>query len=149
VRISTVTEADLGELLPLMRAYCDFYEVEPSDDALLALSRALISDSDCHGFQLLARGDAADAVGFATVFWSWTTLSAAPIAVMNDLFVRPEARGGGFAEALIAECLRRARERGCTHLEWATAEDNLRAQALYDRVGGRREDHWVTYSLDA
>jgi len=35
--ISRVTEADLGELLPLMRAYCDFYEVSPTDDALLAL----------------------------------------------------------------------------------------------------------------
>jgi len=37
--IERVTEADITELLPLMRAYCDFYEVAPSDDDLLALSR--------------------------------------------------------------------------------------------------------------
>ena len=41
--ITTVTEADLAELLPLMRGYCDFYEVDPSDDALLAMSRTLIA----------------------------------------------------------------------------------------------------------
>jgi hypothetical protein len=41
--IERVTEADLAELLPLMRGYCDFYEVAPSDEALLALSRALIA----------------------------------------------------------------------------------------------------------
>ena len=42
--VERVAEADLTELLPLMRAYCDFYEVAPSDEALLALSRALIAD---------------------------------------------------------------------------------------------------------
>ena len=44
--IATVTEADLPDLLPLMRGYCDFYEVAPSDEALLALARVLIDDPD-------------------------------------------------------------------------------------------------------
>jgi hypothetical protein len=43
--VSTVGEAELGELLPLMRGYADFYEVSPSDEALLELSRALIADA--------------------------------------------------------------------------------------------------------
>ena len=86
-------EGDLDELLPLMRAYCDFYEVEPSDDELLALSRALIADPEREGVQLLARDDAGAAVGFATVFWSWTTTRAGRLAVMNDLYVAPGARG--------------------------------------------------------
>jgi GNAT superfamily N-acetyltransferase len=81
------------------------------------------------------------------VYWSWSTLSASRIAVMNDLFVAPDGRGSGMAEALIEECRRRAAERGCGSLEWATAEDNVRAQQVYDRVGGKREDQWVTYSL--
>jgi ribosomal protein S18 acetylase RimI-like enzyme len=67
---------------------------------------------------------------------------------MNDLFVQPDARGSGMAEALIEECRVRAGRRGCVSLEWATAADNLQAQKVYDRVGGRREDQWVTYSLD-
>ena len=91
--VRTVSEADLDELLPLMRAYCDFYEVAPSDDALMALSRALLADPEREGVQLIARDDGGRAIGFATIFWSWSTLSAARLAVMNDLFVGPEARG--------------------------------------------------------
>jgi GNAT superfamily N-acetyltransferase len=147
VRISVVTEADLPELLPLVRGYCDFYEVGPSDEELIALSRALIGDPECEGFQLIACDDDRRALGFATVYWSWSTVAAARLAVMNDLFVQPEGRGRGVAEALIEECRRRGEAHGCALLEWATAADNLRAQAVYDRVGGRREDHWVTYSL--
>jgi GNAT superfamily N-acetyltransferase len=148
VDIATVTERDLDELLPLMRGYCDFYEVAPSDEALLALSRALIADPDCEGFQILARNDDGRAVGFATVYWSWSTLSASRIGVMNDLFVRADARGTGLAEALIDECRVRAGRRGATSLGWQTAKDNQRAQKVYERVGGKREE-WVDYSLDA
>ena len=146
--IAIVAETDLDELLPLMRGYCDFYEVAPGDDELLALSRALILDPEREGLQLIARDDSGRAVGFATVFWTWSTSSAARIGVMNDLFVEPDARGGGVAEALIRECARLVRERGGRSLEWQTAKDNLRAQAVYDRVGGRRDDRWLAYSLD-
>jgi GNAT superfamily N-acetyltransferase len=146
--IALVTEADLPELRPLMRGYCDFYEVDPSDDALLAMSRELIADPGKEGVQLIARDDSGRAVGFATIFWTWTTLSAARLAVMNDLFVSADARGGGVAEALIAACAERAREHGATSLDWQTANDNHRAQAVYDRVGAKRDARWLDYSLD-
>jgi GNAT superfamily N-acetyltransferase len=100
-RIETVSQRDLPDLLPLVRAYCDFYGVDPLDDALLALSEALITDPEREGVQLIARDGNGRALGFATVFWSWSTLSAARIAVMNDLYVSPAARGSGLAEALI------------------------------------------------
>src|ERR671916_3076781 len=96
--IAPVTEADLPELLPLMRGYCDFYEVDPSDDALLAMSRELIADPAKEGLQLIARAEDGRAVGFATVFWTWSTLTASRIGVMNDLFVDADARGSGVAE---------------------------------------------------
>jgi len=146
--IAPVTEADLPELLPLLRGYCEFYEADPSDDDLLALSRALLADPEREGLHLMARDDAGTPVGFATVYWSWSTLSASRIGVMNDLFVAPNARGSGAAEALIAACLDRCRERGARTLSWQTARDNHRAQALYERIGGRREE-WLDYSLDA
>lgn len=149
LRIDAVSEADLDDLLPLMRAYCDFYEVAPSDDALLALSRALIADPEREGVQLLARDGDGAAVGFATVFWTWATTRGTRIGTMNDLFVRPEGRGTGAADALIAACVERCREHGAAELEWQTARDNERAQAVYDRVGGERSDRWVDYSLDA
>jgi GNAT superfamily N-acetyltransferase len=147
VRIAAVTEDDLGDLLPLMRGYCDFYQVEPSDEQLVALSGSLIADRDREGFQLLARDDTGRALGFATVYWSWSTLSASRIAIMNDLFVHPDARGSGLAEAMIEECRVRAGTRGATSLGWQTAKDNIRAQKVYERVGGRRQE-WLDYSLE-
>jgi GNAT superfamily N-acetyltransferase len=145
-RVHAVSEADLPELLPLMRGYCDFYGVAPPDDDLVAMSRALLADPRLEGFQLVARDASGQAIGFATVFWTWSTLSASRIGVMNDLFVSPEARGAGAAEALILACRDRCRERGATSLAWQTAKDNLRAQAVYERMGAVREE-WLDYSL--
>jgi GNAT superfamily N-acetyltransferase len=144
--LDTVGERDLTDLLPLMRGYCDFYEVSPSDEALLALSRALIADPEREGVQLIARDESGTAIGFATVYWSWSTASAARIGTMNDLYVAPEGRGSGAAEALIRASLDRVREHGGIRLEWQTALDNHRAQAVYERVGGKREQ-WLDYSL--
>jgi GNAT superfamily N-acetyltransferase len=145
--IATVTEEDLDELLPLMRGYCDFYEVSPSDGELLALSRNLIEHPD-DGVQLIARDDDRTAVGFATIYWTWQTLSASRLGVMNDLFVSEAARGGGHADALIAECAERCRQHGASDLAWQTARTNERAQAVYDRVGAERDDRWLDYSLN-
>jgi GNAT superfamily N-acetyltransferase len=144
--IEVAAEPDLPELLPLMRGYCDFYEVAPSDEALLAMSRALIADPAREGLQLIARDAQGKAIGFATIFWSWSTSHAARIGIMNDLFVEPAARGTGVAEALIDECVERARTRGAAVLAWQTALDNHRAQKVYDRVGGERSE-WLDYSL--
>jgi GNAT superfamily N-acetyltransferase len=146
VRIERVGEADLGDLLPLVRAYCDFYAASPSDEELLALSRALIADPEREGVQLLAREGRA--VGFATIFWSWATTSAERIGVMNDLFVAPEARGSGVAEALIEACRAECVTRGAGKLTWQTAPDNAVAMRVYDRVGATRES-WVDYWLPA
>jgi GNAT superfamily N-acetyltransferase len=143
--IERATETDLTALLPLMRAYCDFYEVAPSDDALLSLARALIADPEREGVQLLARGEGR-AVGFATIFWSWATTSAERIGVMNDLFVAPEARGTGLAAALIEACRAECASRGARKLTWQTAPDNAAAMKVYDRVGATREQ-WVDYWL--
>ena len=147
--IEPVTEHDLGELLPLLRAYCDFYAASPSDEALLELSRTLIADPAREGLQMLARvrrpDGAEPAVGFATVFWSWDTTEARRIGVMHDLYVAPEARGSGLADLLIAACLARCGAAGATRLEWQTAPENMRAQAVYDRVGGVREP-WLLYT---
>jgi GNAT superfamily N-acetyltransferase len=145
--LHTVGEGDLDELMPLMRDYCEFYRVAPTDEDLVAMARALIADQHGEGVQILARDENGRAVGFASVFWTWSTLRAARVGVMNDLFVAPEARGGGIAEALIAECLERCRERGASSLGWQTATDNRRAQAVYERVGAAREE-WVDYSLE-
>ena len=146
--VSLVGEAELDELLPLMRGYSDFYEVTPTDEALLTLSRALIADPQREGQQFLARDGDGRAIGFATVYWLWSTTSATRIGLMNDLFVAPEGRGSGAAEALIERCREACREHGASKLTWQTAKDNGRAQAVYDRIGGERSE-WLDYSLPA
>ena len=147
MRITLVGSTDLPELLPLVRAYCDFYQVAPSDRELLELSRALLADPRREGLQLLARDDTGGAVGFATLFWTWQTLAAARVGVMNDLYVAAEARGTGVADGLIAACLERCREHGATRLIWQTALDNHRAQAVYERIGATRDERWLDYQL--
>ena len=146
MRIEPVREETLDELLPLLRGYCDFYGVSPSDEKLLTLARALLADPRREGVQLLARDDEGCAIGFATVFWSWATTSAERIGVMNDLYVAPEARGTGVAEALIAACRAECAAHGAGKLTWQTATDNAAAMKVYDRVGATREQ-WVDYWL--
>jgi GNAT superfamily N-acetyltransferase len=95
---------------------------------------------------LLARDEKGAGVGFATVYWSWDTLSAGRVGIMYDLFVSPDERGTGLADQLIAACLEECRQHGAEKLGWQTAKDNARAQGVYDRVGATREE-WVDYWL--
>jgi GNAT superfamily N-acetyltransferase len=145
--VTVATEQDLPELLELVRAYLDFYEVDPSDESMLALSRSLIADPELEGVQFIARAGDGTAIGFASLFWTWATTRGGRLGVMNDLYVAPQARGSGAAEALIEACRARCEQRGAVALEWQTAVDNHRAQALYDRVGGERSDRWLDYTL--
>ena len=144
--IREVGEHDLADLLPLLAGYCAFYGTAPPADQLAALVRALLDDPVREGVQLIARRGDGTAVGFATIFWTWSTTRAMRLAVMNDLFVSEEARGAGVGRALIEACADRARAGGAGALEWQTAPDNLTAQRLYDETGAERSE-WVTYDL--
>lgn len=147
VTIEKAGRGDVSRLLPLMRAYCEFYEVEPKDSRLVALARALADDRS-RGVQYLAQGTPGIPLGFATVFWTYSTLAAGQIGVMNDLYVVEEARGRGIGRALIDHCRAACRERGALKLEWSTAPDNHTAQKLYDSTGAESSS-WITYELDA
>jgi len=147
MEIDAATEDDLGALLPMLRGYCEFYGASPSDDGLVAMARALIAGPDADGMLLVARDGDGVAVGFATVCWKWSSLRAARIAVMEDLYVAPQARGQGAADALIRACADRAREDGAPVVTWLTAPDNRRAQAVYSRVGATA-DTFLEYELE-
>ena len=136
MQIRSAVETDIPALMPLMRGYCEFYEADPPDSGLDRMARALIALPDSEGMLLVAEDEAGAVVGFAAVGWKWSSLRGARIAVLEDLFVAPEARGKGAADALIETSGGRAREHGAPALTWLTAPDNHRAQAVYDRVGG-------------
>lgn len=143
--ITIVGEADLADLAPMLRSYCDFYEVDPPGDKLDAMCRALIADPS-EGVQLIARDTSGDPVGFATIFWTWQTLYAARVGVLNDLYVAPRSRGAGTGRALIARGMQMCHERGAEKLVWETSPDNATAQRLYDGIGAEKSV-WLTYEL--
>ena len=145
--VDSATESDLDALLPLMRGYCDFYESSPSDEGLGEMARALIAAPDSEGMLLVARGEGGEPVGFAAVGWKWSSLRAARVAIMEDLFVSPDARRTGAGQALIEACAERARAIGAPCMLWMTATDNTRAQSVYERTGATGET-WLEYELE-
>ena len=79
--------------------------------------------------------------------WKWASTAGARVAHLEDLFVDPEARGKGVADALIARCADRCRELGISSLGWMTAPDNHRAHKVYDRSGAQSSS-WLEYDLE-
>ncbi len=146
MEIRSAVETDVPALLPLMRGYCDFYECDPPDAGLDEMARALIATQDDQGMLIVAE-DGGEVIGFAAVGWKWSSLRGARITVLEDLFVAPEARGRGAADALIKACASRARENGAPVMTWLTAPDNHRAQAVYHRVGGESAT-FLEYELE-
>jgi ribosomal protein S18 acetylase RimI-like enzyme len=138
--------ADVDELLPLFRAYCDFYEASPTDAGLEEMIRSVIDLPDDEAFLLVAE-DGDEVVGFAACCWKWSSLNGARIVFLDDLFVRPESRGEGHADSLIAACGALGKERGAPIMSWLTAPDNKRAQGVYDRMGGTSE-LFLEYELE-
>ena len=145
VEIRAAREDEIDEMLPLIRAYCEFYETEPQDEGLREMSRTLITDAS-QGAVFIARKDG-KAVGFATLDWKWSSLKAARIGYLEDLFVDPESRGNGIADALIQVCADRCRELGMPAIAWLTAPDNRRAQRVYNRAGAEY-DAFLEYDLE-
>jgi GNAT superfamily N-acetyltransferase len=144
VEIRPARTDEIEEMLPLIRAYCEFYEAEPRDQGLRVMFRTLITDSS-QGAVFIARDDGR-AVGFATLDWKWSSLKAARMGYLEDLFVDPEARGKGIADALIEACANRCRELGMPAMAWQTAPDNHRAQQVYNRTGAEF-DPYLEYDL--
>jgi GNAT superfamily N-acetyltransferase len=146
VAVRKASEHDLPALMPLMRGYCDFYEARPSDAGLERMALALIGSAEQEGFLLVAAAEE-ELVGFAACGWKWSSLRGARIVVLEDLFVAEPARGRGHAEALIDSAATIARRHGAPALSWLTAPGNRRAQAVYNRVGGRSSP-FLEYELE-
>jgi GNAT superfamily N-acetyltransferase len=145
IEVRPIRAEELEQALPLFAGYQSFYGVErPDDDRNLAFFGQFLEPSEA-GLVLGAWEDGA-LVGFACLYWTFSSVSAADIALMNDLFVAAEGRGKGAGRALIDAAVEAARDRGCHHLEWYTAPDNATAQHLYDATNAARST-WVAYEI--
>ncbi len=130
----------------LLRAYADFYEAQPGDDGLETVIRAVIAEREDEAALFVATSEGSGVVGLALCQWKWSSLRGARVVVLDDLFVADSARGAGHADALIEAAAELGRRHGAAALTWLTAPDNRRAQAVYDRAGGRAEP-FLEYEL--
>lgn len=147
VDVSPVREEEFEELLPLIAAYQGFYEVDEIDnDRNRQFFRRFLAPSE-DGLLLAAREEGGAILGYACLYWHFSSLTAQETVLMNDLFVAPDVRGRGIGRSLIETSAAVARERGAAWLEWATAPDNYTAQRLYDSMTSEKST-WLEYELD-
>jgi GNAT superfamily N-acetyltransferase len=137
---------DVDLVAPLFDAYRQFYQ-QPSDPAL---ARAFLAERLARGESVvfLAERDGR-AVGFVQLYPLFSSTAGRPrrLWLLNDLFVAPEARGGGVGRALMDRARRLAEETGAVGLELATARTNTGAQRLYESLGYRLDEQFLRYEL--
>lgn len=145
VEVAAIAPERYEEVLPLIAAYQRFYRVEQIDeDRNRAFFRRFLAPSE-DGMLLGARVGGR-LIGYACLYWHFSSTKAVETVLMNDLFVAQEARGRGIGRSLIEASAAVARERGVHLLEWSTEPGNLTAQRLYDSTGAERSE-WVEYEL--
>ena len=144
LQIQRATHHELDELVPLFAGYLAFYEKQFDDQRVRDFLRARLRASESIVF-LARRGE--QVLGFTQLYPWWSSLSQARAWILNDLFVRPEARGGGVARALLLAAQEMAAETGAVELMLQTARTNTSAQRLYESLGWKRDDEFLVYTL--
>ena len=86
--------------------------------------------------------------GFALFFQNFSTFEGRPGIYLEDLFVRPDARGSGLGKALLGKLAALAVERDCARLEWSVLDWNTPAIDFYKALGARPMDEWTVYRVD-
>ncbi|MDP3906498.1 GNAT family N-acetyltransferase [Novosphingobium sp.] len=86
--------------------------------------------------------------GFALFFHNFSTFEGRPGIYLEDLFVRPSARGSGLGKALLAHLAALAVERDCARLEWSVLDWNAPAIGFYQALGARSMDGWTVMRMD-
>ncbi|WP_428146183.1 N-acetyltransferase family protein [Delftia acidovorans] len=142
--IHTAIPEDAELIAPLFDAYRQFYEQPADADAALAFITARLERGE--SVILLARRPDGSALGFCQLYPSFCSVLAAPIYVLYDLFVVPDARRRGVGRALLLAAEAHARATGHARMDLTTARNNLRAQALYESLGWVRDEVFLTYA---
>ncbi|MEV7178425.1 GNAT family N-acetyltransferase [Kitasatospora sp. NPDC093679] len=98
-------------------------------------------------FGLIAEDDAGEPVGFALWFRNFSTWRGTHGIYLEDLYVRPSARGGGHGRALLAELARICTARGYARLEWSVLDWNEPSIGFYKSLGAAPLDEWTVFRL--
>jgi GNAT superfamily N-acetyltransferase len=147
---STVRPArpdDVPVVLSLIRELADYERSLDSVQATEAdLAATLFGEAPaayCHVADLDG-----EVVGFALWFLNFSTWVGTHGIYLEDLYVRPSARGTGLGRALLAGLVEIARERGYGRVEWSVLNWNVDAQGFYRSIGAVPMDGWTVWRLD-
>jgi GNAT superfamily N-acetyltransferase len=145
--IRPATSTDLPLIAALIRALADYEELADEvrfDEAVL---REKLFGPRPYAEVLIGELDGVPQ-GFALFFHNFSTFEGKPGIYLEDLFVRPEARGSGLGKALLAELAALALARDCARLEWSVLDWNAPAIGFYKKLGARLMDEWTVMRVD-
>ena len=144
--IRSAQAADAALVLAFIRELADYerllHEVKISEDDV----RALLFGPAPHAFCEIAQLDG-EPIGFALWFYNISTFEGHRGLYLEDLYVRPAARGAGAGNALMAHLARRCVDEGLARMEWAVLDWNTLAGEFYDRLGATAKTEWITRKL--
>ncbi|GJH30038.1 GNAT family N-acetyltransferase [Caballeronia novacaledonica] len=135
IEIKAIDSNDFDIWLPLWKGYQRFYEVDiPESVTIETWARFLDPNEPMHAALAMA-GE--HSFGLVHSIYHRSTWSTSDYCYLQDLFVAPDARGGGVGRALIEHVYADANRRGVSRVYWLTHETNYTGRRLYDRVGDR------------
>jgi GNAT superfamily N-acetyltransferase len=135
------TSSDVPLILQLIRALAIYEKLEHQVVATEEqLAAALFGERPAAEVLIAEEGDAP--VGFALFFHNFSTFLGRRGIYLEDLFVKPEARGRGYGKALLARLAAIAKERDCGRVEWAVLDWNASAIAFYESLGAKLLVDW-------
>ena len=147
ISIRPATSADLPLIAQLIRDLADYekllHEVR-FDEAVLGQK---LFGPRPYAEVVIGEIDGA-AQGFALFFHNFSTFEGKPGIYLEDLFVRPDARGTGLGKALLSHLAMLAVERDCARLEWSVLDWNSPAIGFYQKLGARLMDEWTVMRVD-
>jgi ribosomal protein S18 acetylase RimI-like enzyme len=143
--IRRATDSDLDLLAPLFDSYRQFYHQASN----LALARTFLEKriEREESIVLLALAERNAPLGFVQLYPTFSSISAAPILILNDLFVVPEARRSGVGRLLLRAAAETGRAAGAVRLTLSTEVSNRNARALYEAEGWALQTGFAEYSL--
>ncbi len=144
VTVRPVEENDRAAWDVLYKGYADFYRVDQTPRMRDTVFRWLM-DADHTSCGLVAVTEEGTIVGLTHYRPFASPLRAGESCFLDDLFVAPDARGTGAAQALIHAVRDVAREKGWGVVRWITGDDNYRGRGVYDQLATRTM--WITYDL--
>jgi len=141
------TPADVPLVLSMIRELAAY---ERESDAVIATEEALLRDGFGPRplFEVTIAEWSDEPVGFALWFLAYSTWRAQPTLYLEDLFVRPFARGRGVGRALMQHLARVAVERGCGRFAWQVLDWNAPSIAFYESLGAKVLREWLTCRVE-